>query len=163
MGDAEAALEVAEDALRARPDWAPLAVAAEEAAATLGDWTKVERWARRALELPPPDSLHVTLNPTRDRVLPAVRLAQVLLQRGADGEIDAVLAAAARDIRNGEPVEVTRRAVSAALAAGRRGDADQALRVLAARYDEQLQSVVRSLRIQAERPLVAEAGTSAHA
>jgi hypothetical protein len=117
----------------------------------------------RALELPAPSSLRVTLNPTRDRILPAVRLSQALLRRQRDEAVDGVLGRAAAEVRNGRSVEETRRRVRAALADGSRDKAEEALVQLAARYDEERHAVVRGLRLQAERALSTAPGASAHA
>jgi Glycosyl transferase family 2 len=162
-GDSAGALRLAEHGLSLRPDWGPLAVAAQEAAVAAGDWGRVETCAMRALELPAPSSLRVTLNPTRDRILPAVRLSQALLRRQRDEAVDGVLGRAAAEVRNGRSVEETRRRVRAALADGSRDKAEEALVQLAARYDEERHAVVRGLRLQAERALSTAPGASAHA
>jgi tetratricopeptide (TPR) repeat protein len=157
------ALTVAEAALGEGGDWLPLVVAAQEAAVAANEPASALRHAARALELDLPTSLRVAFDPTGLRVLPAVRLAEGHIHRRDVGAADAVLAGASGRIRNGAAVEAARGRLRTAADAGDLPAAEQALSELAARYDEALHAVVRSLRIQAERVTVSEAGPSAHA
>jgi tetratricopeptide (TPR) repeat protein len=81
LGNPHAAVEVEMQALRERDDWAETYVGLAETFAQLGRWDRVERWAKRALELGMPQS-PLILNPLEFTLLPMLRLAEACQNQG---------------------------------------------------------------------------------
>jgi predicted O-methyltransferase YrrM len=145
-GDTQTALGLELEAARHRPDWSETALGLAESYRALARWEEVEIWATKAHELSVPESVLVT-NPAKLRVLPLLRLAEAHLMLGdrkAAGEAftnalglvrDSALEERLPDVEHGTP--------------------EEALRVVgevAARYDEELQAVVRGLSVERGPP-----------
>jgi glycosyltransferase involved in cell wall biosynthesis len=87
MGDALTSVEIEMQALRERDDWAETYVGLTESFAMLGNWDRVERWARRAIELGAPQS-PLILNPLEFTMIPMMRIAESLTHRGGFDEAE---------------------------------------------------------------------------
>lgn len=80
LGQPGAAVHAEFQAVRERDDWAENAIGLCEAFSELGEWARVETWARRALDLGMPQSMLI-LNPLEFTLVPRVRLAQALAEQ----------------------------------------------------------------------------------
>jgi hypothetical protein len=89
-----AALEVEFRALRERDDWTETAIGLTEGFAQLGDWPRVETWARRALDQGLPRSMLI-LNPLEFTFVPYLRLSEATAVQGRFAEAEAWLGKAA--------------------------------------------------------------------
>ena len=87
MGDAMSSVEIEMQALRERDDWAETYVGLTESFAMLNRWDRVERWARRAIELGAPQS-PLILNPLEFSLIPMLRIAEAAANQGRWTEID---------------------------------------------------------------------------
>jgi SAM-dependent methyltransferase len=88
LGNPKAAVEVEFQALRERDDWSETAVGLCESFTALGDWGRVERWAKIALAQGMPQSMLI-LNPLEFSFVPLVRLAEACI---AQNRFDEALA-----------------------------------------------------------------------
>jgi 2-polyprenyl-3-methyl-5-hydroxy-6-metoxy-1,4-benzoquinol methylase/glycosyltransferase involved in cell wall biosynthesis len=81
VGNPQAALEAEYRCLRERDDWAETAIGLMESYVILNEWLRVERWAKRALELGMPQSMLI-LNPLEFGLLPMLRLSEACMHTG---------------------------------------------------------------------------------
>lgn len=81
LGNPQAAVEIEMTALRERDDWAETYVGLTEAFADLDRWDRVERWAKRAIELGTPQTALI-VNPLEFTLLPLLRLAEACMKQG---------------------------------------------------------------------------------
>lgn len=81
LGQPQASIEVEFRAIKERDDWAENYVGLAEGFAMLGDWPRVDRWARRAFELGMPQS-PLILNPLVFTFIVLVRLSESAIHSG---------------------------------------------------------------------------------
>jgi tetratricopeptide (TPR) repeat protein len=156
-GDAEAALKLVEEVCKRRSDWSPAALEAAECAAALGDWRNAAGWARRATELPPPVSAFALLRPAKLAFLPPLRLAEASLALGETERALAAFQVASARSPAGSRLNAYLEEFVRKLESGDSGGARQVVRSAASRYDDDLEGLVRSLRLEAEGRQSAEA------
>lgn len=94
LGNANASVEIEMQALRERDDWAETYVGLSEGFALLERWDRVERWAKRAIELGTPQT-PLIVNPLEFTLLPMLRLSEACKNQGRLDEAEQWLARAA--------------------------------------------------------------------
>lgn len=146
QGDAERAVRSEQTAIRARPDWADLALGLTESSVALERWEDAERWARQAMSTTARPSI-LPRSPLKLNVIPPLRLVESLAIRGSFDEASAVL----REACGGDmlrPEDVT--GLEEALAVRSKGRVRMEVHRIAAHYDDDLHSLVRGMIAEAE-------------
>ena len=140
VGQYQASAECEFQALRERDDWGETYVGLAESFAMLGDWQRVERWAKRALEVGMPQSTLI-LNPLEFTFVPLVRLSEAAINTGRYQDAEVWLAKAAA-IAPQHPLIAERGAQYAqARAEGEVVNAVMLLRETLIRHDENLKAL----------------------
>lgn len=108
LGNPQASVEIEMQALRERDDWAETYVGLAESFALLERWDRVERWAKRAIELGAPQT-PLIVNPLEFTLMPMLRLSEVCARSGRWDESEQWLAKAAQSAP-GQPIVADRAA-----------------------------------------------------
>jgi 2-polyprenyl-3-methyl-5-hydroxy-6-metoxy-1,4-benzoquinol methylase/glycosyltransferase involved in cell wall biosynthesis len=159
IGNPLAAVEVEWQAYKERGDWAETHCGLAESFAVLGQWNRVEEFAKRALELGMPQSMLI-LNPLEFTFLPLIRLAEAYGNLGRWQEASATFAQAAQILPDNPQLQERLAVFEQARFEHEVTEAALKLREVCVRYDENLKaySILENVPyVIAERPEIVKA------
>jgi glycosyltransferase involved in cell wall biosynthesis/uncharacterized protein (UPF0297 family) len=135
LGNPQASVEIEMQALRVRDDWAETYVGLAESFAQLEQWDRVERWAKRAIELGAPQT-PLIVNPLEFSLMPMLRISEVCARSGRWDESEQWLSRAAQSAPGQQIVQDRAAALQQMRLEGETVETVLKLREILVRFDE---------------------------